>query len=158
MSKPEYSLRHEVPSVRDYIDIRLAAGLSRKSEEAAQIGLSNSIASVCVYFGDQRVGIGRIVGDGGCFFEIVDIAVLPEHQKKGLGAMIMNALVDFLRSHAPDTAYVSLMADHGTPNFYARFGFEPSLPPTKCGMSMRINRSASGTYGRATGDETSESG
>ena len=46
----EYDIREEVPSVDDYIDIRLKAGLSRKSEEAATIGLSNSIYSVVVYF------------------------------------------------------------------------------------------------------------
>jgi len=135
-----YELVHEIPPVDDYIRIRLAAGLSRKSAEAATIGLSNSIAAVCVYSGRERVGIGRVIGDGGCFFEIVDIAVLPEHQKRGLGDMIMLALMNFLHTHAPDTAYVSLMADHGTPEFYKRFGFETSLPPEKSGMFLRINR------------------
>lgn len=135
-----YELKHEVPTVEDYIRIRLAAGLSRKSVEAARIGLSNSLAAVSVYYAGRPIGIGRVIGDGGCFFEIVDIAVEPEHQKKGLGVMIMNALMEYLDGHAPDTAYVSLMADHGTPEFYKRFGFEASLPPQKSGMSLRINR------------------
>ena len=140
MSSAGIVLNHEVPPVDEYIRIRLAAGLSRKSEEAATIGLSNSIAAVCAFDGDKRIGIGRVVGDGGCFFEIVDIAVLPEYQKRGIGRMIMEALVDYLHTHAPNTAYVSLMADHGTPKFYERFGFQPALPPTKCGMFLRINR------------------
>jgi hypothetical protein len=30
------------------------------------------------------------------------------------------------------------MADHGTPKFYERYGFEASLPPKKSGMALRI--------------------
>ena len=81
---------------------------------------------------------GSVIGDGGCFFEIVDIAVLPEHQKKGLGHLIMQSLMNFIHANALPTAYVSLMADHGTPKFYERYGFEASLPPKKAGMALRI--------------------
>ncbi len=135
-----YELRYETPSVDDYIRIRLAAGMSRKSVEAATIGLANTICGVVVYCDDNPVGIGRIVGDGGCFFEIVDIGVEPEHQKRGLGDMIMEGLMSYVHEHAPDTAYVSLMADHGTPEFYKRFGFEASLPPEQSGMFLRIKK------------------
>ena len=135
-----YELRYETPLVDDYIRIRLAAGMSRKSVEAATIGLSNTICGVVVYCDDKPVGIGRVIGDGGCFFEIVDIGVEPAHQKKGLGDLIMESLMSYVHENAPDTAYVSLMADHGTPEFYKRFGFEASLPPDKSGMSLRIKK------------------
>ncbi len=133
-----YELKEEIPSINDYISIRLEAGLSRKSAEAAAIGLPNSIYSVVVHHRDRPVGIGRIIGDGGCFFEITDMAVLPNHQKKGVGAMIMEALVSYLKANAPSTAYVSLMADHGTPMFYKKYGFKFSEMPKSSGMYMRI--------------------
>jgi GNAT superfamily N-acetyltransferase len=100
--------------------------------------LKNGLFSVVVYSCATPVGIGRVIGDGGCFFEIVGIAVLPEHQKKGLGHLIMQSLMKFVHAHALPTAYVSLMADHGTPKFYERYGFEASLPPQKAGMALRI--------------------
>ncbi len=133
-----YELKEKIPSVKDYIDIRLKAGLSLKSEEAATLGLPNSLYSVVVYTEGQPIGIGRIIGDGGCFFEVTDMAVLPAHQKKGVGKMIMDALISYLHSNAPITAYVSLMADHGTPSFYAKFGFMFSEMPKSSGMYMRI--------------------
>jgi GNAT superfamily N-acetyltransferase len=133
-----YTVKQQVPSVRDYINIRLEAGLSRKSEEAARIGLSNSLFSVMAFHGDQPVGIGRVIGDGGCFFEVTDIAVVPAHQKKGVGDMIMRAIMEYLHAHAPKTAYVSLMADHGTPRFYERYGFSFSEMPKSSGMYLRI--------------------
>ncbi|CAG9295357.1 GNAT family N-acetyltransferase [Celerinatantimonas diazotrophica] len=133
-----YQVKAEIPSVKEYIEIRLAAGLSRKSEEAAAIALPNTIYGVTVYCAEQKVGIGRIIGDGGCFFEITDIAVLPAHQSDGVGRMIMEHLVNWLKENAPKTAYISLMADHGTPEFYAKFGFKKAEMPQSCGMSMRI--------------------
>jgi ribosomal protein S18 acetylase RimI-like enzyme len=136
--KMPYTLKRETPSVADYIDIRLAAGLSRKSEEAARIGLSNSLFAVVVYLGEQPIGIGRVIGDGGCFFEVTDIAVLPAHQKKGVGDMIMKEVMAFLHANAPKTAYVSLMADHGTPMFYRRYGFSFAEMPKSSGMYLRM--------------------
>lgn len=133
-----YHLRKEIPGVNDYIEIRLKAGLSRKSQEAATRGLPNSIYSMTVYFDDEPIGLGHIVGDGGCFYEIVDIAVVPEHQKKGVGVMIMTELVKYLKENAPETAYVSLTADHGTPYFYEKFGFTMSELAKAAGMHMRI--------------------
>ncbi len=133
-----YTLKEEIPSVKDYIQIRTAAGLSRKSEEAAERGLPNSIYSVVIYHECNPIGIGRIIGDGGCFYEVTDIAVIPDHQKKGVGVMIMEALVSYLKNNAPQTAYGSLMADHGTPHFYEKFGFTLSKMPKSSGMYMRI--------------------
>ena len=49
-----YEIRNEIPCVEDYIGIRLKAGLSRKSVEAASIGLKNSIFGVVVYFNDKN--------------------------------------------------------------------------------------------------------
>lgn len=138
MTSVDYELRPETPSVDTYINIRLQAGLSENSREAAAVGLPNSIFSVVVYADTNPVGIGRIIGDGGCFFEITDMAVLPAHQGKGVGRMIMEALVDFLKTHAPRTAFVSLFADHGTPEFYARFGFKYAELPKSSGMYMRV--------------------
>ena len=133
-----YELKEEIPSVETYISIRLAAGLSRKSVEAASIGLPNSIFGVMVYCSDTPIGIGRIIGDGGCFFEITDMAVLPEHQRKGVGRQIMQALVQYLHTNAPSTAFISLHADHGTPEFYKKFGFKLAELPKSSGMYMRI--------------------
>ena len=133
-----YELKEEIPSAEDYIQIRLKAGLSEKSVEAASLGLPNSIYSVVVYCKDSPIGIGRVIGDGGCFFEITDMAVLPVHQGRGVGAMIMNALISFLNTNAPKTAFVSLFADHGTPDFYSKFGFTHSERPKSSGMYMRI--------------------
>lgn len=131
-------IKEEIPSVEQYINIRIKSGLSRKSVEAAEIGLQNGIYSLVAYDENEAIGLGRIIGDGGCFFEIVDIAVIPEYQKKGVGRKIMEGLMDYIHKNAPPTAYVSLMAYYGTPEFYQKFGFEYVKPPENSGMCLRI--------------------
>jgi GNAT superfamily N-acetyltransferase len=133
----DYRLAKRVPSIGDYNRVRVAAGLSEKSVETARLGLANTVFGVCVENRGEVVGIGRVVGDGGLFFEVVDIAVVPEHQKKGLGKMIMDALVFWLTVNAPPTAFVSLIADEGLSGFYERYGFRVR-PPEAPGMSFTV--------------------
>lgn len=129
---------HETPpEAGEYRALRVAAGLSPKTEEAADRGLAGSLYGVCLRDGGRLVGMGRLVGDGGLNYEVVDVAVHPDYQRQGLGSRIMAALMDYLAREAPSSAYVSLIADHGAPALYRRFGFEFTAPAS-VGMALRI--------------------
>ncbi len=92
--------------------------------DAVEKGLPNSLFAVCVETeAKEVVGIGRVIGDGGLFFEIVDIAVMKAHHKKGLGKMIMDAVMKYIHANAPSGAFVSLIADKRVAEFYERYGF-----------------------------------
>ncbi|QND52833.1 GNAT family N-acetyltransferase [Phyllobacterium sp. 628] len=136
---PDYQLHIETPTVEDYRRLRLIAGMSPKSEEAALRGLPNTLFAVTIHFQDETVGMGRIVGDGGCFYQIVDIAVDPAHQGKGLGKMIMAALVDYVKTETPAGAYISLIADGPAQYLYAKYGFEP-VTPASIGMALPVRK------------------
>ena len=132
-----YELRYEPPSVDDYCRLRLQTGLGAKSAEAAKLGLAGTWFGVSVVHGGRAVGMGRIIGDGGLFFQIVDIGVLPEHRGKGLGKRIMGALVERLEEAAPRSAFVSLLADGEAHRLYRNYGFEPTAPDS-IGMRRRF--------------------
>ena len=83
--------------------------------------------------------MGRVVGDGGCNFEIVDIAVHPDYQRQGLGRQFMDAVMAFIHEAAPESAYVDLIADHHSPALYSKYGFEP-VAPKSLGMALTIKR------------------
>ena len=123
-----YTIRLAIPAIATYQLLRVAAGLSAKSTEAAAKGLPNSLFAVQVLLGDEVVGMGRIIGDGGCVFQVVDIAVLPAHQGKGLGKLIMREVRQFIDSDVPESAYVSLIADGQAHRLYAQFGFTVTAP------------------------------
>ena len=75
---------------------------------------------------EMIVAMGRVVGDGGLNFEIVDVAVDPEHHGRGIGRLIMEQIMGFMESSAPQGAYITLMAD--VPVLYEKFGFKLSRP------------------------------
>lgn len=137
MDSTSYSVVAQTPSANEYISLRAAAGLSPKTMEAADRGLPNSLYSVCVRHDGELVGMGRVIGDGGCNFEIVDVAVHPNHQRQGLGTRIMESLVAYLRENAPSSAYICLIADEGAPALYRRFGFEFTAPAS-VGMALKL--------------------
>ncbi|KWX71671.1 GNAT family acetyltransferase [Paenibacillus riograndensis] len=128
-------LRYERPSVEQYLALRMEAGLSAMSAEGAEIGLPRSIFAVTLYEEGSLVGMGRVIGDGGCFFQVTDIAVKPSCQGRGLGKIIMREIRSFLDT-VPERAYISLIADGGAARLYAQHGFEPVMPDSQ-GMFLR---------------------
>jgi ribosomal protein S18 acetylase RimI-like enzyme len=133
----DYQLTAGTPSPADYLRLRVEAGLSPKTTEGAAAGLPNTVYAVVVRRNGEAVGMGRIIGDGGLFFQMVDIAVQPAHQGRGLAKAIVAALVEHLRATAPKTAYVSLMADGEAHRLYAQYGFELTAPRS-VGMAFAI--------------------
>ena len=130
-----YTTRLAIPDAATYCHLRSASGLSPKTAEAAARGLPNSVFAVQVLQGDEIVGMGRIIGDGGCFYQVVDIAVLPAHQGRGLGKLIMREIMRYIDEQVPVSAYVSLIADGQAQNLYAQFGFTHTAP-NSVGMAM----------------------
>ncbi|KGI77712.1 GNAT family N-acetyltransferase [Oleiagrimonas soli] len=125
------------PGVDEYLALRAAAGLSPFAREAAEQGLAGTWHAVCVRQGERLVGMGRVVGDGGCFLQIIDIAVHPDLQRRGLGRAIMQRLSDAVRERAPASVFVSLLADPPGVRLYEQFGFRPSAPGS-VGMFKRF--------------------
>lgn len=133
----ELSLVLEIPAPGEYVVLRMAAGLSAMSEEAAVRGLPQSWCAVCVRDHGELVGMGRLVGDGGLFMQMVDIAVLPAYQGHGWGRRIVAALMEQLRQRAPRGVVVTLLADGEASRLYESFGFRSSLPRSQ-GMLLRL--------------------
>lgn len=124
----DIELVESFPDIDTYRRLRATAGMLPKTIEAAERGLRNTLYGVSLRHLGETIGMGRIIGDGGCFFIVVDIAVLPAWQGKGLGTRVMSALDAWLRAHVPESAYVSLVADGDAKHLYAKFGFVETAP------------------------------
>lgn len=126
-SAVEFRVEQAVPAIDDFLRLRRVSGLSERSPAAAAAGLPNSLFAVTIYNAkDEAVAMGRVVGDGGCNFEVVDIAVDPPYQGLGLGRQVMRHISRYLDSTVPAGSYVSLIAD--TPWLYEKFGFDYCAP------------------------------
>ena len=98
----EYRLVPRTPSIAEYRDLRRLSGLSEKSLTAAERGLPATLFAVVIEVDGQAIGMGRVIGDGGTAYQLVDIAVLPAHQGQGLGKRIVAALVEWLHAQRPE--------------------------------------------------------
>ena len=86
--------------------------------------LSKSSFVYSVWDKDNIVGFGRILEDGVmCMF--YDIGVFPVYQRKGVGTMIMEALIDQVKDKG--YASIGIFAWEQNPHnikFYEKFGFQ----------------------------------
>lgn len=137
MQSDGYEICLRVPLPEELIRLRRVAGLSSYAPEGVARGLAGTIHAVVIEHEGQAVGMGRLIGDGGCAFQIVDIAVDPAHQGRGLGKRIMDGLMRYVTAELPAGVYVSLIADLPANELYAQFGFE-EVAPSAVGMAFRV--------------------
>ena len=138
-----YRLINGPPSVSDYLSLRLGSGLSPRTEAQAVLALKGGWCAYHVVHEQSgaTVGMGRVISDGGWYFHVMDIAVLPEHQRKGLGNVIMTAIMDHIRQEAVPGAYVNLLADPPGRSLYRKHGFlETALRGVGMGVLASLNQ------------------
>lgn len=120
------------PPLAAYLRLRSEAGLTPKTAEQGAAAIDGAWAAFHVLdeASGEAVGMGRALGDGGWYFHIVDMAVLPAYQRRGIGAAVLQALLDEIAARAPQGPYITLMADEPGRPLYRRFGFVESGPRT----------------------------
>jgi ribosomal protein S18 acetylase RimI-like enzyme len=119
-----------------YQTMRVKCGLSAKTDQACEIGLDNSLYSIMLKEGEHVIGMRRVIGDGGCFCQVVDICVIPEKQGKGMGKLIMENIANYIKTKLPKSCYISLIADGSASFLYEKFGFKDTMPESK-GMYLK---------------------
>lgn len=124
-----------VPTIDEYSALRDSAGWYPVESGYVERGLRNSLYSICAFKGNSLVGMGRVVGDGGIYYYVQDIIVLPEFQGKGIGMKIMNSVLRYIYSNSSPGAFIGLMAADGKEGFYQKFGFR-RRPAEGPGMFM----------------------
>jgi GNAT superfamily N-acetyltransferase len=125
-----YELVPTAPDVDAYVRLRRDSGLSPKTREQAGYAVANSWAFAHVRHrpSGESVAMGRVLGDGGWYFHLADMATLPGHQRQGLGRRVLEWLLAQIDERAPANPYVTLMADAPGRPLYRRLGFVESAP------------------------------
>ncbi|MDR2558356.1 MAG: GNAT family N-acetyltransferase [Oscillospiraceae bacterium] len=123
----------------DYKALRDSAGWREVSERQFDIGVKNTHYTVAVKHNDKVVAMGKAVGDGGYYWNISDLIVLPEYQGKGLGREINERLLKFINDSAESGEYVvvHLASAKGKEPFYEKFGFK-TRPFDNYGAGMSL--------------------
>lgn len=122
---PGLRLVPRIPTAAEHRALAEAVGWSNFSNfEAAEKSLAHSLFGVVAETADGAcIGMSRVIGDGQQFFYVMDVAVHPDHQGRGIGTALMNEVVGFLHRTAPPKGLVGLFTGAGRASFYERFGF-----------------------------------
>jgi predicted GNAT family N-acyltransferase len=124
-------------SVDDYNNLRKSAGWNEIEKNQALTGINNSMFIISAAVDNKTVGVTRVVGDGGYIAVIVDVIVLPDFQRNGIGKTMMKKAMEFIKSTIKENqcVFVNLMASKDREPFYSQFGFE-TRPNEKLGAGM----------------------
>ncbi|MBE5952820.1 MAG: GNAT family N-acetyltransferase [Lachnospiraceae bacterium] len=125
-------------SIDEYLYLREQVGWAQLSDRQAQLALENCLYNIkAVDDNGYILGMGRIVGDGAVICYIQDLVVIPEAQGKGVGSLIIDALIDYAKAIKEEgtTMMLCLMCAKGREPFYEKHKFI-SRPTDSLGPGM----------------------
>lgn len=122
----EIRLIDNILQAEDFIRLRIQAGFVEIPVEHARKALRNGLMNVSAIYNGELVGMGRLVGDGVMYWYLQEIIILPQFQRKGIGTMIVNHLVDYARENSTTGKFTTIggVSAKGKEPFYEKMGFE----------------------------------
>lgn len=96
------------------------------SLEQTKLAMEHTLFRVSIYDGDKIIAMARMIGDMGLDYYIKDVVVIPEYQGKGIGRLLIDELLKFIKENGvKDTdIFVELCAMPDKIPFYEKFGFD----------------------------------
>jgi GNAT superfamily N-acetyltransferase len=105
---------------------------SQRTDEINRRAFENSVCAIAL-IGGRQVGFARASGDRTLFARISDVIVWPEHQRKGIGKALVQALLDHPEL---STVQIWMLNTSDAHRLYERYGFRPCTD----GNEMRLDR------------------
>ena len=66
--------------------------------EQTRLAMEHTLFRVSVFDDGQIVAMARVIGDMGLDYYIKDVIVRPEYQKKGIGRLLINEILQFINN------------------------------------------------------------
>jgi len=101
----------------------LLAGWCEEADDASFLPplFAGSTVVLSAWSDEHVAGIGRAISDGVSDAYIQDVVVAPEFRRRGIGAALVNGIVERLRRRG--IGWIGLVGAPGTEAFYAALGF-----------------------------------
>ena len=102
-----------------------AKGRSRNTIEKS---IRNSLCFAVYTAEDKQVGFARVVSDFAVFAFILDVFILDEYQRQGLGKLLMQGIIDHPELQGLQRWGLGTLDAHG---LYEKFGFRIAAHPER---------------------------
>lgn len=119
-------LMDNILQAEDFVRLRIETGFAEIPVEHARRALQNGLINVSAIYNGELVGMGRLVGDGAMYWYLQEIIVLPKFQRKGIGTMIVNHLMDYAKANSTTGKFTTIggVSVKGKEPFYEKMGFD----------------------------------
>ena len=118
-------IKHNELTADEFIYLWESVWGNAPTKEQIELALTHSIYVVSVYDRGKVAAMARMIGDMGLCYYIKDVVVHPDYQKKGIGRLLINELLEFIKSNgiSGTQIFVELGAMPDKIHFYEKFGF-----------------------------------
>ena len=122
----ELIIKHNELTAEEFIFLWETVWGNGPSLEQTRLAMEHTLFRVSIYDGNKIVAMARMIGDMGLDYYIKDVVVKPEYQGKGIGRLLINELIKFIKENGvKDTEiFVELCAMPDKIPFYEKFGFD----------------------------------
>ena len=109
----------------DFVRMRKETGFADIPVEHAERALNNGLLNISAIYKGEIVGMGRLVGDGAMYWYLQEIIILPKFQKRGIGTIIVDYLVDYAKRNSYTGKFTTIggVSAKGKKPFYEKMGF-----------------------------------
>lgn len=137
---PEVRIEPHLATKEEIAALAHAVGWAETAvPEAAPRIQEVAVFGVTARVNEQAIGSAAITTDQCGFYYIRDVMVHPDWQGRHVGTALLQALMDYLHTHAPDNTLVGLFTGPTLHHFYARAGFQGATTGLY-GMTQTIRR------------------
>ena len=122
----ELIIKHNDLTAEEFIYLWETVWGDGPSLEQTRLAMEHTLFRVSIYDGNEIVAMARMIGDMGLDYYIKDVVVKPEYQGKGIGRLLINELLKFIKENGIKNTdiFVELCAMPDKIPFYEKFGFD----------------------------------
>jgi len=129
-------------TAEEYKSLRNTTNWTKLSDLQIETLIKNTPFKIRAKVDGKTVGMARAMFDFGYNAFLTDIVVDPNCQGMGVGRMLVENLIQIIKSNAVDNGFMqlNLLAAPGKNGFYEKLGFTRRDETTGYGMHMRFNQ------------------
>lgn len=121
-----YTVKYNELSAEQFMELWESVWGNGPTYEQTDLAMKHTLFRVSVWDNDNIVAMARMIGDMGLCYYIKDVVVRPEYQQKGIGRLMINELLNFVKENgiSGTEVFVELCALPDKIPFYEKFGFD----------------------------------
>jgi GNAT superfamily N-acetyltransferase len=119
------TIKHNELTAEEFISLWESVWDGAPTLEQTRLAMEHTLFRVSVHDGESIIAMARMIGDMGLCYYIKDVIVRPEYQRQGIGRMLIEELLNFIRENGVSGTdiFVELCAMPDKIPFYEKFGF-----------------------------------